>query len=174
MDLKWYCLLLPKMLQMSHWKNPLFAPVNVYKNSETHTKWQIILISTKCIQSIRHTLSISQIKRKRLGHLSFPPHAVIHDMMAALIHPGRFTINLQSQGNRQRESQRDWLLVCFSFFLLFQNHEDHQSTFFFSCACMMFIKESRFSKHYLSLKLIENMCGNASHSSHVLYVSNCQ
>lgn len=148
---------------------PFVHPVKcLQKHKETHKRWQIILISTKCNQSIRHTLA-SQTNRGRSRHLSFPPYAVIHDMIATLICPGWFTINLQSQGNRQTESQRErererGFLFAFCLFCFFKDIMTIHHAFAFRCCRMMFIKGSRFSKHYLSLKLIENMCRNASHS----------
>lgn len=85
-------------------------------------------------------------------------------MIATLIRPGRFTINLQSHGNRETESDREGggererggLLVWFLSFPLFQTHRDHPSRFFFFLPLsfggwrMMFIRGSRFSLHYLS------------------------
>lgn len=123
------------------------------------------------------TNSPPQINRGRLRHLSLPPYAVIHDMIATFIRPGRFTINLQSQGNRQTESQRgidaSCLLFCLSCF--FPDALPPSIMLFSLRSCrMMFIKESRFSKHYLHLQWIENMCRNASHFPQFLDIFNCQ
>lgn len=78
------------------------------------------------------TNSPPQINRGRLRHLSLPPYAVIHDMIATFIRPGWFTINLQSQGNRQTESKRGIDASCLLFlsFLFFQTHYYHHPSCF--------------------------------------------
>lgn len=74
------------------------------------------------------------------------------------------------QRAKEREREREsGFLFDFCLFHFFRSTIHH--AFSFRNCRMMFIKGSRFSENYLSLKLIENMCGNASHSPLFLHFS---
>lgn len=94
-------------------------------------------------------------------------HAVIHDMIATPLRPGRFSIDLQSRGDlrlKKRMEASYLLFVRLHFFFPGSiRHRFSPSLCLWGAAAWCLSKGSQFSKRYLRLKLIENTCGNARH-----------